>query len=210
MCTKAAALYPCQVLTTILGESLVQTPFFTILKFDEKNHVEIMAAESLVEITRITEKRALDENARKITLEIFMLQWGNTQCTTDTTDINISNKLYNFYNEKVCCDINAGLQISVGTIDQSQNSEWSKERKLRLTASNGHRVKGTRYDVDKVTTSLLTPKKIETSVMSYGKKIEDHALREYQKLLNSTCKVIKVGLIICLLQLWFSCSQMEF
>lgn len=56
LCAKAAALNPCQILTTILGDSLVQIPLLTILKFEEKNHVEIMAANALVEITRIKEK----------------------------------------------------------------------------------------------------------------------------------------------------------
>lgn len=49
-----------------------------------------------------------------------MLQWGHTQYSTK---ISISTDLYNFYNEKIYCNIDIGLKISIGTIDQSQNSE---------------------------------------------------------------------------------------
>lgn len=193
---KISKLKPCQISTTILGESLAQTPLFTMLKFEKKEHSEITAAESLVEIIRITNRRALEEKVKKVTLEIFMLQWGYTQFSTDN-EIFISKDLDNFYNEKVNCDIDTALKISIGTIDQSQNAEWFKQQKLRITASNGHKIKGTRFNINSVMNSLLTPKKIEISAMSYGKKMEEHALRDYQKTLTLGCEVTKVGLIMC-------------
>lgn len=131
LCVKAFGLEPCQISTAILGESLAQTPLFTMSKFEEKENSEIMAAESLAEIIRITKWRDVEEKVRKITLEKvrkitleYMLQWGHTQFSTK---IFISRDLYNFYNEKVYCDIDTELKINTGTIDQSQNR--FKERK---------------------------------------------------------------------------------
>lgn len=204
LCTQALKLQPLQITTANFPQSLADTPLCTMLKFEEKSTTEITAAESLVEIIQVTEKRTVEEKARKVVLDIFMLQ--SARNTIYSQEISIDKDLYAFYQEFVCCDVDAALNLSIKTVHQSKCSEWFRERSLRITASNGYKLKGKRFNVEKVITNLLNPGKYETSAMAYGKKTEETALKEYTKLVDPSSEIIKVGLIICLQQPWLSCS----
>lgn len=201
--TETLKLQPLELTTKNLPESLVETPLYTMSKFEEKNNIEIIAAESLVEITQMTDKLAIEEKARKAVLDILMLQYVNQIYTKENF---ITRDLYTFYQEFVCCDVDAALKISIGTVHQSKSSEWFRERILRITASNGHKLKGNRFNVEKVIANMLNPARTETSAMAYGKKTEDSALKAYEKLVDPSYETIKVGLIISLQQPWLSCS----
>ncbi|KAK0082553.1 hypothetical protein PV326_007120 [Microctonus aethiopoides] len=167
------------------------SPVFQVLQFEERNQVEIIAAETLVEMRRVTEKQNLVEKAKKVTFEIFMLQLVNNLYGVECETLK---KLYDFYQNKVCCDVDKALTISIGTIDQSQNPD------------NAYKVKGNRFDVEKVINEFLNPEKVETSAMSYGKKTEELALKKYKKIIRPNWEVVKVCLIINIPQPWVSCS----
>ncbi|KAK0165629.1 hypothetical protein PV328_004131 [Microctonus aethiopoides] len=137
------------------------SPVFQVLQFEERNQVEIIAAETLVEMRRVTEKQNLVEKAKKVTFEIFMLQ--------------LVNNLY-------------GVECET------------------LKKFNAYKVKGNRFDVEKVINEFLNPEKVETSAMSYGKKTEELALKKYKKIIRPNWEVVKVCLIINIPQPWVSCS----
>lgn len=71
---------------------------------------------------------------------------------------------------------------------------------------NEYKLKGKRFDVEAVTTKLFNHGKIETSSMVYGKKTDNTAHKEYQKCVDPSYQIIKMGLIICLQQSWLSCN----
>ncbi|KAK0073807.1 hypothetical protein PV326_013046, partial [Microctonus aethiopoides] len=120
LCTKAEKLTPYDVSTKNLKELVSLSPLFQILQFEERNQVEIIAAETLVEMRRVTEKQNLVEKAKKVTFEIFMLQLVNNLYGVECETLK---QLYDFYENKVCCDVDKALTISIGTIDQSQNPD---------------------------------------------------------------------------------------
>ncbi|XP_074114471.1 uncharacterized protein LOC141537395 [Cotesia typhae] len=203
LCSKAEKLTPFHVTTENLKEFVPFSPLFQILQFEERNQVEIIAAETLAEIKRMTDKNNLLEKAKKVTLDIFTLQLVNNLHGVECETLK---QWHDFYQNKVCCYVDKALSISIGTIDQSEKSEWFEERKLRITASNGHKVKGNRFDIEKIIDEFLNPSKHETSAMSYGKKTEEIALKEYKKLLQPNWEVVRVGLIVNIPQPWMSCS----
>lgn len=188
--------------TATLGESLANTPLYRILQLEEKHEKEIMAAETLVDLVKISERKKLHEKICHVVQDIFMLQ---CIATNYSSQISIPEQLFDFYNSKVCCDVDSGINICFGTIDQANNSRWYMERKLRITASNAHRLKSSRFNKDKAINNLLIMKNIETSAMVYGKKMEDVALTEYKELFPNF-EVVKVGLVVKLNQPWISCS----
>lgn len=115
----------------------------------------------------MADKSNLLEKSKKFILDIFTLQLVNNLHGVECKTLK---RWHDFYQNKVCCDVDKALSISNGTIDQSQKSEWFEERKLRITASNRHKVKGNRFDIEKIIDDFVNPSKHETSAMSYGKK----------------------------------------
>ncbi|KAL4721287.1 hypothetical protein ACJJTC_014294 [Scirpophaga incertulas] len=166
--------------TATLGESLAHTPLYKILQLEEKHEKEIIAAEALVDLS-------------------FAIYYYSSELT-------LPKHLYDFYNDKVCCNVDSGSNICFETIDQANSSRWYTERKLRITASNAHKLKGDRFDVNRVINDLLSTKNNETSAMKYDKKVEEVALTEYKNKYFLHCEVLKVGLVVNIHQPWLSCS----
>lgn len=117
----------------------------------------------------------------------------------------VEKDLYNFYRDKICCDLNGIVNITLKTMDQSNNEEWYEERKVRITASNAHRVKGDRFNAEKVINNFLGMKSIQTTSMAYGKKMEKVALKEYS-LHFEDVEIVTVGLIVSINHPWLCCS----
>ncbi|RVE42935.1 hypothetical protein evm_012413 [Chilo suppressalis] len=190
--------------TATLGKSLAHTPLYKILQLEERHEKEIIAAETLVDLVRITEKTKLNEKIRQLVLEIFTLQ--GFAIYYYSSELSLPKHLYDFYNDKICCNVDSASNICFETIDQAKSSRWYTERKLRITASNAHKLKGDRFNVNRVINDLLSTKNIETSAIKYGKKMEEVALTEYKNKYFPNCEVLKVGLVVNIHQPWLSCS----
>ncbi|XP_044595063.1 uncharacterized protein LOC123272393 [Cotesia glomerata] len=174
-----------------------------MLKLEEKENVVVTPAEALLKTIQMKMKQTLTEKAEKVVSDIFLLQSVNKKYSVEVV---ITKDLYTFYKQNVCCDFKTALNLSVSTIKQSNSSKWFKQRTLRITASNAYKLKGHRFNVEKVMTDLLNPKITQNAAMIYGKKNEDVALKEYRQLLDPKWEVVKVGVIINLQQPWLSCS----
>ncbi|KAK0091350.1 hypothetical protein PV326_003351 [Microctonus aethiopoides] len=51
--------------------------------------------------------------------------------------------------------------------------EWFEQRTLRMTASNAYKLKGHRFNVEKVMTDLLNPKITQTVALKEYKQLHD-------------------------------------
>ncbi|XP_074113752.1 uncharacterized protein LOC141536872 [Cotesia typhae] len=193
----------CKLESLIFPDSLAGSPLQTMVNLEKRNKKEIIAAETLVTLVKINEKINMETKATKLVTDIVSLQSCNNIYSVDTV---IDENSYNFYISEVCCDVDKIIKISVQTLHQSQSDEWFKQRVLRITASNAHKLKGNRFDVDKVISDFLTPNTLETSAITYGRKMESIALKEYEGLIDPAHKVMKVGLIVNICQPWLSCS----
>lgn len=194
---------PYKVESQVFPDSLAGVPLLTMVNLEKKSKKEIIAAESLVNLIQINEQKNEENKIKKLVTDILSLQACNRVYNEENY---ITKDLYDFYVTQVCCDVDKIINISVETLSQSKSNEWYKHRVMRVTASSGHKLKGDRFEIDKVISELLTPSKLNSSAVVYGKKTENVALKAYQGLLNSNCKVIKVGLIINMYQPWLSCS----
>lgn len=203
LCREALKLEPVKIRTANLPESFANTPLGKMLNLEEKENVVVTPAESLLKMIQMKTKQTLMEKAEKVVSDIFLLQSMN-QIYSEESIIDLD--LYTFYKQYVCCDFKAALNLSVSTIEQANCSEWFEQRTLRITASNAYKLKGHRFNVEKVMIDLLNPKITQTAAMIYGKKNEDVALKEYKQLLDPKLEVVKVGVIINLQQPWLSCS----
>ncbi|KAK0074708.1 hypothetical protein PV325_007924 [Microctonus aethiopoides] len=77
---------------------------------------------------------------------------------------------------------------------------------LKEVSSNSHKLKGDRFDIKKAITNLLTPSKVGTQTMAYGKKMESVALKEYKKLMEQNFEIVQVDLVVNINQPWLCCS----
>lgn len=203
LCREASKLKPVEITTANLPDSLANTPLAKMLELEEKKNVVVTPAESQLKMIQMKMKQTLREKAERVVSDIFLLQSLNQ---IYSKEVVITQDLYTFYQQYICCDSKTALNLSVLTIQQSNSSEWFQQRTLRITASNGHKLKGHRFNVEKVVTDLLNPKITQNAAMMYGKKNEDVALKEYKQLLNPSFEIVKVGVIINLQQPWLSCS----
>lgn len=113
----------------------------------------------------------------------------------------ITMEMYKFYQTNICCDASTALNSTLLTIQQSNSSEWFVQRALRITASNESRLKGQRFNVEKVVTDKLHPKITKNAAMIFRKTNEDLALKEFEQLVHPKWEIVEVGIIISLQEL---------
>ncbi|KAK0077866.1 hypothetical protein PV326_009740, partial [Microctonus aethiopoides] len=186
----------------VFPEDISECPLCTIINLEKRHESEIIAAESLVALVKVIE-REVERKVNKVIQEVLQLQLLNEIYSEENL---VANDVYEFYLEEVCCDNTKAINICIQTIHQSKTDEWDKQRIFRITASNGHKLKGDRFDIKKAITNLLTPSKVGTQTMAYGKKMESVALKEYKKLMEQNFEIVQVGLVVNINQPWLCCS----
>ncbi|KAK0170602.1 hypothetical protein PV328_008438 [Microctonus aethiopoides] len=78
--------------------------------------------------------------------------------------------------------------VAQTSVSKTYNVEIT--RIFRITANNDHKLKGDRFDIEKAITNLLTPNKVETQAIAYGKKMESVVVKEYKKTMeNIMCNI---------------------
>lgn len=157
-----------------MPDSLKNTPLRLMLKLEEKENIVVTPAGLKLRMIQTEAKKLLEEKAKKVVSDIFVLQSMNA---IFSQEIIITQEMYTFYEEKICCDANAALNLSVLTIEQSSSSEWLSQRTLRITASNGYRLKCHHFDAEKVVSDMLYPKMTKNTVMTYGKKTRRRSIK---------------------------------
>ncbi|KAK9892672.1 hypothetical protein WA026_021525 [Henosepilachna vigintioctopunctata] len=148
-------LKPIKLTVASMPESLKNTPLQKILELEEKENIVIIPAESMLQMIQSKAEEVLQEKARKVVSDIFLLQNCNE---IFSQEVMVTKEIFTFYQEKICCDAKTALNLNLLTILQSDCSEWFAQRVLRITVSNGYKLKGQRFDVEKVVTDMLYPK----------------------------------------------------
>lgn len=169
LCRKTLKLEPVKITTTSLPDSFVNTPLAKILKLEEKENIDVAPAETLIKMIQMKIKQTHTQKAEKVVRDIILIQSMNQ---IYSEEVVITKDLHTFYEKYVNCDFKTALNLSVLTIEQSNSSEWLKQRTLRITASNAYKLKGHRFNMDKVMTDLLNPRIIQNAAMIYGKKMK--------------------------------------
>ncbi|CAG9762710.1 unnamed protein product [Ceutorhynchus assimilis] len=200
---KASLMVPIPVCSSSL-ENLSGTPLYVYAKLEELQNEEIVAAQTLLDIRRLTEKQQLIVQASSVVKEILMQQYFSVPYSKNYT---LSQKVLEYYERNVSCTSDTAFCIATETIQQSADDKWYKEPRYRITASISHRAKANSRNVNKLVEDLLSTKKIKTAAMIYGTKTESTAIRQYETdWLEPGSHIVKVGLIINLLQPWLACS----
>lgn len=199
---KDPKMVPLKLESLVSPEDMSGCPLRTMINLDKRNKSEIIAAEALVALVKVNEKRDIVTKVNQLIQEVLQLQLLNM---TYSQESSIATDIYEFYLKEVCCDKTKAINICIETILQSKVDEWYKQRIFRVTASNGHKLKVDRFNIEKVIINLLTPSKVETQ--AYGNKMETVALGEYKKLnMDQNSEIVQVGVVVKINQPWLCCS----
>lgn len=200
---KNPKVVPLKLESLVFPEDMSGCPLCTMINIDKRDESEIIAAESLVALVKVNDKRDVESKVNNVIQEVIQLQLMNKIYSREYL---VASDVYEFYLKEVSCDSTKIINICIKTILQSKIDEWYKQRIFRITASNGHKLKGNCFDIEKAITNLLTPSKAETQAMAYGKKMESVALKEYKKLVDQNFEIVQVGVVVNINQPWLCCS----
>ncbi|XP_064454764.1 uncharacterized protein LOC135366038 [Ornithodoros turicata] len=91
-------------------------------------------------------------------------------------------------------------EVARATLGQNVNDRWHKERRLRVTASNAHRVWTRKDGFEKLAKSLVCPRRVQTAAMAYGTATETAARQSLQR--EMKVPVTQIGLVVHDQQPW--------
>lgn len=133
---------------------------------------------------------------------------SNLNCQAYTQNPDFEKPFHSFfYENNIVQSYKQLANIYASTINQSECSQWFKERINRVSASIAHRIKSRKSKFDELTDSLLSEKSIKGKMytnISYGIKNE-RAARELYKV-QTGYKVEECGLLIHPIQQWLCAS----
>lgn len=96
------------------------------------------------------------------------------------------------------------LSLALETKGQSQNPQWHKERKLRISSSTAHPVRTRRDKFKELAMRMASKTTFCSAGMRYGIANEDRARRALQGQLAA--QITETGLVVMGTQPWLCCS----
>ncbi len=123
---------------------------------------------------------------------------------TPAHEYNVSEDLANFYVNSVIVSKEQIKQLCEMTVSQGQSKVWRQERKLRVTASRGHKILRARSDHKRVEYFLDHKSLDHIKHVRRGIELEPVALQKYQELTQRD--VTRVGLVVKEEQYWLAAS----
>lgn len=124
--------------------------------------------------------------------------------------LDLSN--HDFYFKNICINKSKIFEIFIQTIGQSENEQWKRERKIRLSASmKAHKIKSCKNwsndGLEQLANTLLLDSNLGKRGninTKYGQEMEKIALNKFKMLYGK--EVLKCGLIIDFSKPWI-CSS---
>lgn len=115
----------------------------------------------------------------------------------------VGDKARQLYETKVSLSTSEIITICKTTVSQSRSDIWYRERKIRITASKGHKISGGRMPTTQLKYFNESPNP-GLKALAYGREMEPFAVEKFTE--KNGLKLERVGLCIKPDQPWLTCS----
>lgn len=159
---------------------------------------------SLTANTSNIELESLDPVPLPLDERLLVLFQGRE--TSKIPPVPISQEFSNFYAKNIKLELAECVNLFTIMTFQSECSAWFEDRKLRISASIAHAIRGAR--IERTMLQYFNRTTVDTLATRYGKTMEVQAKKKFASL--HSIKVIESGLVVHPSEHWLCASPDRF